>query len=137
MADEPSEQLAHLRKQIENLAAAQATAATRLARAERELARYRARRRGWHNRRWLAAVLIASHDAVVPLGLLAANFQDLNPGSVHNANINLIADAGISRDCTDPQHYCPNDFVTREQMASFLARTAGLGTNPPVVNAAT
>src|SRR5690606_26309821 len=69
-------------------------------------------------------------------GALAANFVDLNPGSGHNADINLIADAGISKGCGDSSHYCPNDYVTREQMASFLARTAGLGSNPPVTNAA-
>ncbi len=73
----------------------------------------------------------------MPLGLFAANFQDLNVGSAHNANINAIADAGITKGCTDAQHYCPNDFVTREHMASFLARTAGLGGNPPVAHALT
>ncbi len=63
--------------------------------------------------------------------------MDLNPGSGHNANINAIADAGITLGCSDTTHYCPNDFVTREQMASFLARTAGLGSNAPIANAKT
>ncbi len=88
-------------------------------------------------RRFLVALLAMTCLALVPLGLFAANFQDLNPGSAHNGNINAIADAGITKGCTDAQHYCPNDFVTREQMASFLARTAGLGSSPPVANALT
>jgi hypothetical protein len=32
--------------------------------------------------------------------------------------------------------YCPTANVTRQEMASFLARTAGIGTNKPVTNAA-
>ncbi len=96
-------------------------------------------RRTWRGRGWwrmpLALFCVAAL-AVTPLGVLGANFQDLNAGSAHNADINLIADAGISVGCTDIQHYCPSSFVSREQMASFLARTAGLGNNPPVTNAA-
>ncbi|MFN8513519.1 MAG: YncE family protein [Chloroflexia bacterium] len=136
MPDAP-DQLAQLREEIARLAAAQAATATRLAQTERELARFRARRGTRRGTRWLAPLLIAALVALVPLGLTAANFQDLNQGSPHNNNINAIADAGISRGCTDLQHYCPNNLVTREEMASFLARTAGLGTNPPVTNAAT
>jgi hypothetical protein len=77
--------------------------------------------------------------ALVPAVLLAAGFTDLNPGSPHNDNINAIAAAGITRGCNPPDYdqYCPNDLVTREQMASFLARTAGLGGNPPVAHALT
>jgi len=85
----------------------------------------------------LAGGLLVLLLALSPLGALAANFQDLNPGSPHNANINLIADAGISKGCGDTAHYCPNAYVSREEMASFLARTAGLGNNPPIANAAT
>ncbi len=94
------------------------------------------RRKG--NGRWrivLAAAIIVAL-ALAPLGVLGANFIDLNPNSLHNGNINAIADAGISRGCGDTAHYCPNNLVTREEMASFLARTAGLGGNPPVTNAA-
>ena len=99
------------------------------------LQRDRPRSRRW--RRIVPLAFLAALLALVPLGVFGASFVDLNPGSVHNANINAIADAGISKGCTDATHYCPNDFVTREQMASFLARTAGLGSNPPVANAAT
>jgi hypothetical protein len=56
---------------------------------------------------------------------------------VHDANIQVIYDAGITKGCVPNVSYCPTANVTREEMASFLARTAGLGTNPPVVNAKT
>jgi hypothetical protein len=97
----------------------------------------RRRRNSW--RRVGALVIVAALTALAPLGLFAASFTDLNAGSPHNGNINAIADAGITKGCNPPtnDNYCPNDLVTREQMASFLARTAGLGGNPPVVNAKT
>jgi hypothetical protein len=61
-------------------------------------------------------------------------FEDDN-SSVHQENINKIAAAGITRGCNPPDntHYCPNDQVTRSQMASFLIRALGLSpiTPPP------
>jgi hypothetical protein len=81
-------------------------------------------------------VLTALLMALAPIALIAATpFNDLNPGSPHNANIDAIYTAGITTGCVPDVSYCPNDLVTREQMASFLARTAGLGGNPPVANA--
>ncbi len=117
-----------------------ATMLRQLARLEHEVAGLRAQvdRQGRtrRTRRWLPALLLAALLILAPLGTLAANFVDLNPGSGHNPNINAVAEVGITKGCFDTAHYCPNDFVTREQMASFLARTAGLGANPPVTNAA-
>jgi hypothetical protein len=100
-------------------------------------AQFTTRRRRTARARLGAALTTALLVALVPLGIFAANFTDLNPGSPHNDNINAIADAGITKGCNPPTNdqYCPNDFVTREQMASFIARTAGLGSNPPVTNA--
>lgn len=108
-----------------------------LARLRGEVSSLRRRRRRWAGWRVLLAGLLLLALIAAPLGVLSANFQDLNPGSPHNSNINAIADAGISRGCGSTAFYCPNNLVTREEMASFLARTAGLGGNPPVTNAAT
>lgn len=88
----------------------------------------------------IPSLLIAVLVAFVPLSLLAAGpFTDLDPASPHNTDIEAIYAAGLTTGCNPPalDHYCPKDMVTREQMASFLARTAGLGGNPPVANAAT
>jgi hypothetical protein len=104
----------------------------RVARHERRAARPRPRAR------LLAAFCAALLAALVPLSLLGANpFTDLVPGSPHNGNIDLIYAAGITRGCVADQQYCPTANVTREEMATFLARTAGLGGNKPVANAAT
>ncbi len=84
------------------------------------------------------AVTMVVFIAMVPITLLAATpFGDLNSGSVHNGSIDAIYNAGITRGCVPNVSYCPNGLVTREEMASFLARTAGLGGNAPVTNAAT
>jgi hypothetical protein len=91
-------------------------------------------------RRLLAPLCLAFFLALVPLGLMAAgSFTDLDPNSPHNANIAAIQAAGITKGCDPPDftQYCPKDNVTREEMASFLARAVGLGGNPPVANALT
>ena len=88
-------------------------------------------------RRFLPLALVALLVVLTPLATFAANpFTDLT-GGVHDANIGLIYDAGITKGCVPDVSYCPTDTVTRQEMASFLARTAGLGTNPPVANAKT
>jgi hypothetical protein len=46
-----------------------------------------------------------------------------------------IAHAGVTLGCGG-NNYCPDDFVTREQMAAFMNRLGALGAQkPPVVNA--
>jgi hypothetical protein len=50
-------------------------------------------------------------------------FSDVS--GTHAQNINAIADAGITAGC-DTGLYCPNDFVTRAQMATFLGRALEL-----------
>ncbi|MTV27459.1 S-layer homology domain-containing protein [Nitriliruptoraceae bacterium ZYF776] len=55
----------------------------------------------------------------------AANhaFRDVPSSYVHHNAIGDVADAGITAGCRDGREYCPNDDVTRGQMASFLARS--------------
>ncbi len=99
------------------------------------LAQHRRPRSSW--RRLLLLLPLMVLLALVPVSIRAANpFNDLT-GSVHDPNIDLIYNAGLTTGCVPNVSYCPTNNVTREQMASFLARTAGLGTNPPIVNAKT
>ena len=69
------------------------------------------------------------------LGLPAAEedfFVD-DGGSVHEANINALRLAGITRGCRlGSDHFCPTDRVSREQMASFLARALELDPVEPL-----
>lgn len=46
-------------------------------------------------------------------------------GTTHEASIDALAAAGITRGCS-PVRYCPNDRLTRAQMASLLARALDL-----------
>lgn len=57
----------------------------------------------------------------------AGGFGDVG-GSVHSADIERLADLGISRGCNPPNNdrFCPDDAVTRAQMATFLVRTFDL-----------
>ena len=51
-------------------------------------------------------------------------FEDTG-GNVHREAINAIAVKGITLGCADGV-YCPDDYVTRAQMASFLIRAVEL-----------
>jgi hypothetical protein len=69
---------------------------------------------------WLVlGVAIAAMAALPPGG----TFDDDN-GNVHEANIEAIAAAGITKGCNPPANdaYCPQDPVSRGQMAAFLRR---------------
>jgi hypothetical protein len=58
-------------------------------------------------------------------------------GSLFEADIDSLASAGVTKGCNPPTNdrFCPDDKVTRDQMASFLARALGLTamTPPPRV----
>ncbi len=66
------------------------------------------------------------------IGLPASgtDYFDDDGGSVHQGDINAVAEAGIALGCAT-RRFCPTTNVTREQMASFLARALGLGWVPP------
>jgi hypothetical protein len=66
-------------------------------------------------------------------GLGLAGSPDLDPftdddTSVHELTIGAVAEAGVTRGCNPPTNdrYCPDDPVTRGQMAAFLHRAADL-----------
>lgn len=61
--------------------------------------------------------------AALPPG---GTFTDDN-GNVHEPNIEAIAAEGITFGCNPPENtkYCPDDMVTRGQMAAFLDRAFG------------
>lgn len=75
------------------------------------------------NRAQMATFLVRAFD--LPSGPVAG-FADVAATSVHAANIDALAQAGITVGCdTDPLRYCPRKAVTRAQMATFLARATG------------
>ncbi|GBE24093.1 trifunctional nucleotide phosphoesterase protein YfkN precursor [bacterium BMS3Bbin02] len=62
----------------------------------------------------------------------AGDFFTDDDGSIFEDNINAIAAAGITLGCNPPDNdnFCPNDTVTRGQMATFLVRTLDLAPAP-------
>ena len=66
----------------------------------------------------------SGYSVWVGSGPLTGTFFD-DDGSVHEAAIEWLAAAGITRGC-DRYRYCPGEEVTRAQAAVFLARAAAL-----------
>jgi hypothetical protein len=53
------------------------------------------------------------------------DYFDDDAESIHQPAINAMAGAGITTGC-GPRLFCPKQYVSREEMASFLARALGL-----------
>ena len=67
----------------------------------------------------------------------SAGFADVPADHAYAADIDRVAAARITAGCeTDPARYCPQRQVTRAQMATFLARAAGLVELPAPVEPA-
>jgi hypothetical protein len=69
-------------------------------------------------------------DKAIP----GSGFSDVG-ASVFSSDIQWIADRGITKGCNPPANtrFCPNDYVTRGQMAAFITRALGLA-NPGTGN---
>ncbi|MGH8874935.1 MAG: S-layer homology domain-containing protein [Acidimicrobiia bacterium] len=82
---------------------------------------------------WVAIVFMeAPEEMANPLvsaelagSSFSGRFAD-DDGSVHEPAIEALAAAGITKGCA-PDRFCPDDVVTRGQLASFLVRALGLG----------
>ncbi len=77
----------------------------------------------------IVAVVAASLTASAPVGAGAApelapggSFFD-DDGDVHEGAIEAIHAAGITRGCALPDLFCPDEPITRGQMAAFLVRS--------------
>ena len=81
-------------------------------------------------REQMASFLVRALD--LPAG--SGSFVDVGV-SVHTSDIAALAAAGITKGCNPPTNdlFCPHDPVTREQMASFLARALKLDTSLRIV----
>ena len=78
-----------------------------------------------------AAFLVRALD--LPPAAVADRFAD-DDTSVFETDIDAVAAAGITLGCdaADPERYCPDSAVRRDQMAAFLGRALGLtGLMPP------
>ncbi len=74
--------------------------------------------------RWLMAVwLVRILDGQDPEPVSVLRFADVEAGQWWAAHADRLADLGVTRGCgSEPLRYCPDEPVTRAQMASFLTR---------------
>ena len=79
-------------------------------------------------RRWVMAVwLVRLLEAQQPATIGSSRFADITSGQWWIRYIEQLADRGITAGCaTDPLLYCPDQPVSRAQMATFLARALNL-----------
>lgn len=83
------------------------------------------------NRAQMATFLVRALDleAAAPAG-----FADTE-GNAHETNIDALAAAGVTAGCrADPLRYCPDQPVTRAQMATLLARALDTVDKPAAAN---
>lgn len=93
-------------------------------------------------RRWLRTLFVVVLTALIaaPTAVWASHrFVDVPDDNVFHEDIDAIADAGVTRGCNPPDNteYCPDDFVSRQQMAAFMNRLGALDGGEPVVDART
>ena len=62
-----------------------------------------------------------------PSYVFDGTFRD-DDGNMHEGNIEVIAGVGVTKGCNPPfnDEYCPDEHVTRGEMAAFLVRALGL-----------
>lgn len=83
--------------------------------------------------RWVMAVwLVRAVDGADPDPSGVSSFTDVSPVRWWAPYTNRLADLEVTRGCSeDPPRYCPDQSVTRAQMASFLARAFELPGGAP------
>ncbi len=79
--------------------------------------------RGLVTRGEIAAML----DRALDLTDTATDFFTDDDSNIFEASINRVAEAGITKGCNPPanDNYCPNDLLTRGQIAAFFRRALG------------
>ena len=90
--------------------------------------------------RWVTVAVVALAALVIaPAAVWATHtFNDVPDDNTFHSDIEAIAEARVTIGCNPPENteYCPDDFVTREQMAAFMNRLGALADDKqPVVNA--
>jgi hypothetical protein len=74
----------------------------------------------------VAATLYAAAGGSVAVAD-SGRFGDVPSDHIFFSAIEWLADQGITKGCNPPTNdmFCPNDYVTRGQMAAFLVRALG------------
>ena len=74
-------------------------------------------------RRDMAVLLTRALSHILLVANPSGVFEDVPANAPHAAEVESVFEAVVTRGCSaDPRLYCPDEPVTRAQMASFLAR---------------
>ena len=77
---------------------------------------------------WMVRVL----DGADPAGSGSSRFADVDAGAWWAPFVERLAELGVTAGCaTGPLRFCPDEAVTRGQMARFLVRAFGLEGGEP------
>ena len=78
--------------------------------------------------RWVMAVWLVRVLDEEPAAAGSSRFSDVDAGQWWAPYVEVLADVGVTRGCaTGPLRFCPDESVTRAQMASFLVRGVRFG----------
>ena len=69
----------------------------------------------------MASFLVRAIDGADATNCLGNVFNDVSPGAPHCANIERLKELNVTQGCGSG-NYCPDNNVTRTEMASFLVR---------------
>ena len=84
--------------------------------------------------RWVVAVWLVRvlDDGALPPGVGVSSFADVDEGLWWAPFVERLAALEVTAGCgVDPLRFCPDDPVTRAQMATFLTRAFSLEPGPP------
>ena len=77
---------------------------------------------------WLVRVL----DEAEPAAVSGSSFADVDDGEWWLAHVERLAELEVTKGCkTEPLRFCPDQFVSRAQMAAFLVRAFDLEAAEP------
>ncbi|MXW99719.1 MAG: S-layer homology domain-containing protein [Acidimicrobiaceae bacterium] len=90
------------------------------------------------DRKTMATWVVRVLDGADPPAVSESRFDDVDAGGFHAPFIERLAELGVTGGCGDGSGFCPDQTVSRAEMAVFLTRAYGLsaGADPGFVDVA-
>lgn len=82
------------------------------------------------DRKTIAVWVVRILDGQDPHPVTESRFDDVNSDWFYAPFIERMAELGVTKGCGDGSMFCPDDTVTRAQMATFTSRAYALPTGP-------
>jgi len=78
------------------------------------------------DRKTMAVWVVRVLDGADPAAVTESRFDDVDAASFHAPFVERLAELGVTGGCGDGSGFCPDQTVSRAQMAVFLTRAYGL-----------